>query len=200
MEKVNKILIASAILVLVVVAVVTYFRPTTIQNYYSSKDAVPSEQLGAVAGNDNSSNITCSGGVCKQSTRGTCRDMTTNFLAVRNLLGATSSLTHLIMDVRNGSSTVALGVDIGTSTIAAATTTGVFDPILGAVIGGDNIREIIAGDTATDTQRVNSGTTTPYFIVGPNAVLQGWATGTVASLTNTNNTFSCTYDIEMTKF
>ena len=184
----KNILVGVVVALLVVVVGFAFFGPSKIVERI----------FGATPGDESGTDCFTKNGLKTCSYTGSCADQTSHFFAIATRLG-TSTVTGGVY-VNNGTTTVGISVEFATTTAHAASSTGTIAPIFGVEFTDSQTRNLIIGQTGSTTDNsliFDSGTTSNIFIMPAEAnVITGFATGTLAGITNTNNLFTCRYSFE----
>ena len=183
----KNILVGVVVALLVVVVGFAFFGPSkTVEKI-----------VGATPGDESGTECFTKNGLRTCSYSGNCTDQSSHLFAIRTGLG-TSTVTGGVY-VNNGTTTVGIGVEFATTTAHAASSTGTLAPILGVEFTDSQTRNLVLGKAVASTSSIyfNTGTTTTFVVMPAEAnVITGFATGTLAGITNTNNLFTCRYSFE----
>lgn len=142
--------------------------------------------------------------IAQYASVGTCADATTTVVSVQNPFSATSTMRFVALSGTDGTSTIKIFA--GTSTTPSVTNQAsktVFNTANIATSTGFYTSVDSTAGTATFVSANNGGFTS--IIVGPSEYILVSATSTTgsaadqAAITQTGNTFSCTYEMLWTK-
>lgn len=167
-------------------------------------------KLGATPGT-NLPNPYCQGNLCTEVVSGTCNDASSTLAVIApfSLKVASSTAISATLDITNGTTsarfTLATSTRSGAPAVSTATSTGLFSKVLVGVgatttLNSDSMASVSKNDRNTPSvpveigPRLQAGTTTPETVL----VLYATANGeeSLAGITNLNNNFSCTYNVE----
>lgn len=176
------------------------------------------EGYGSVVSSESLDETVCSGGVCTVTKSGDFQDATTTLFAVQNPRRATSTVTLVTVDITRAATT-AIGINVGSSTVRGPVHTAggaagaadyrgphLIEGVALAAGAQGYIRSgvLLASSSIMGIQEVapmlgvglNPGTTTKSFTIGPDEWVIGYATGSTAGVTNTNNNFAGRFSVK----
>ena len=200
----KKVLLIAGVVAIVVASVFTYFRPANV--VVKEIKEIVREQLGAVAGPEDSNDYHCLNGVCEYVRTGQCLDATTTLFSILNPVGATSTIAFI--EYWGNSGTTSLGVVMSTSSISTVAANR-FDV---------NVWATTSIATSTEYYRSGPGlgfdsaskvappqdlpaTSTIFSSIGPTEYLIAKATSSNmgaldGGLLGANNAFTCEYRVK----